>query len=93
MSIQKTPGGYYFVAGRDGKPGRSFSKVSAAQSYDRELNACACAPPLDDTSEAADYLADVVEAYLQALNDGILYAEMELRRACTAYRAARGSAS
>ena len=92
MSIEKTPGGYYFVPGRNGKPGRSLERLRDAQAYDRELDACEpCeTAPDPDPLEAADYLADVVEAYLEALNAGGLHAEMELRSACTAYRTARG---
>lgn len=92
MSIVQTPGGYYYVEGRNGKPGRSFPKAREAQAYDKELDTCQCLPNAtnDDALEAADYLADVVEAYLEALNAGVLHAEMELRNACTAYRSTRG---
>ena len=92
MSITQTPGGYYYVEGRNGKPGRSFPKARDAQAYDKELDICGCLPnPTNDDAvlEAADYLADVVEAYLHALNAGVLHAEMELRSAYEAYRTAR----
>lgn len=91
--IQKLSSGYYFVPGRNDKPGRSFEKLREAQAYDRELDTCEPCEKVDDPLEAADYLADVVEAYLQALNDGVLYAEMELRSAVTGYRAMRGEQS
>jgi dsDNA-binding SOS-regulon protein len=87
--IQKTPGGFYFVPGRNGQPGRSFPKKADAQRYDRELDACPCGVSDDELLGLADALADTVEAYLQALNEGVLHAEIGLRQALDGYRLAR----
>lgn len=76
--IQKTGSGYY-VPGRNGWPGRSPATLKEAQEYDKAMD-------VPTKQEAADRLADTVEAYLEAMNAGVLHAEMGLRQALTAYR-------
>jgi len=49
MSLQKIGGGYYYVEGRNGLPGRSFPKLREAQRYDQELERAACAVPKTTT--------------------------------------------
>ena len=49
MSLQKIGGGYYYVEGRNGLPGRSFPKLREAQRYDQELERAAC-PQLRETT-------------------------------------------
>jgi len=60
MSLQKIGGGYYYVEGRNGLPGRSFPKLREAQRYDQELERAACPPPKTTTQLLAELYSDLV---------------------------------
>lgn len=67
--MQKTPGGFYFVEGRNGQPGRSFSKLRDAQAYDQELDRFGRVCEIKSTTRLLIELYEDVERWREEMSD------------------------